>query len=167
MFVTTHSTLDTHQPLPGVHVGDVGPKVRSHWTACIGHSTQRAHAFYCACQSIVCAQFAFSTIDNGFLRLTHVRIPRSVLAHAIFRQLRLPADPLPSNAVLVPFATRTDMLSRNAAVLKGGVYEKPANTRLGYAGMLTVRANMVMDAASQLAQSVTIAIRYTPANCWH
>jgi len=54
------------------------------------------------------------------------------------------------------------MLSRNARVLKGGVYEKPANTRLGYAGMLTVRANMVMDAASQLAQSVTIAIRYNP-----
>lgn len=47
-----HSTLQirdehTHEPLPGVTVGDIGPKM------------------------------GYNSVDNGFLRLHHVRVPAS------------------------------------------------------------------------------------------
>lgn len=38
--------LNTHKPLPGVEVGDIGPKL------------------------------GYATKDNGFLKFTHCRIPR-------------------------------------------------------------------------------------------
>jgi acyl-CoA oxidase len=37
--------LDTHKPLPGIEVGDIGPKI------------------------------GYANKDNGYLRFTHVRIP--------------------------------------------------------------------------------------------
>eukprot|EP01104_Vermistella_antarctica_P002183 TRINITY_DN1234_c1_g2_i1.p1 TRINITY_DN1234_c1_g2~~TRINITY_DN1234_c1_g2_i1.p1 ORF type:complete len:743 (+),score=193.26 TRINITY_DN1234_c1_g2_i1:133-2229(+) len=45
-FVVQLRSMDTHQPLPGIEVGDIGPK------------------------------FGYNTNDNGFLRFTHHRIPR-------------------------------------------------------------------------------------------
>ncbi|XP_076456592.1 peroxisomal acyl-coenzyme A oxidase 1-like [Babylonia areolata] len=46
-FLVQIRDFETHQPLPGVTVGDIGPK------------------------------FGFNTVDNGFLRLNQVRIPLS------------------------------------------------------------------------------------------
>ena len=53
-FVAQLRCLETHRPLPGVVVGDIGPK------------------------------FGFNGVDNGFLRLDHVRIrePSCMLIHA-------------------------------------------------------------------------------------
>ncbi|XP_034044551.1 peroxisomal acyl-coenzyme A oxidase 1-like [Thalassophryne amazonica] len=45
-FIVPIRDMDTHEPLPGVVVGDIGPK------------------------------FGFSEVDNGFLKLENVRIPR-------------------------------------------------------------------------------------------
>ncbi|XP_041975110.1 probable peroxisomal acyl-coenzyme A oxidase 1 isoform X2 [Aricia agestis] len=45
-FIVQIRDLDTHQPLPGVHVGDVGPRM------------------------------GYTTADNGFLGMKNVRIPR-------------------------------------------------------------------------------------------
>lgn len=48
-FVVQLRDLSTHQPLPGVTVGDIGPK------------------------------FGYNGVDNGFLRFDHVRLPRDHL----------------------------------------------------------------------------------------
>lgn len=45
-FMVQIRSLSDHSPLPGVTVGDIGPK------------------------------FGFESVDNGFLRFEHVRIPR-------------------------------------------------------------------------------------------
>ncbi|XP_013401428.1 peroxisomal acyl-coenzyme A oxidase 1 isoform X1 [Lingula anatina] len=45
-FIVQHRDMETHQPLPGVEVGDIGPK------------------------------FGYEAVDNGFLRYHNVRIPR-------------------------------------------------------------------------------------------
>jgi len=91
----------THQPLPGITVGDIGPK------------------------------FGFAGVDNGFLRLNHVRVPR------------------------------TELLSRFGSVLPGGKYQKPPHSKLGYAGMTSTRVNLAVRSGGQLAQAATIAIRYS------
>ena len=46
-FMVPIRDMVTHQPLPGVEVGDIGPKI------------------------------GMDDVDNGFLRLTDVRIPRT------------------------------------------------------------------------------------------
>ena len=46
-------------------------------------------------------------------------------------------------------------------VLEDGTYVKPANDKLIYGGMLTIRANIPLAASDKLAAAVTIAIRYS------
>jgi acyl-CoA oxidase len=48
-FVVQIRDMETHKPLPGVEVGDIGPK------------------------------FGYNGVDNGFLRFDHVRIPRDAM----------------------------------------------------------------------------------------
>ena len=48
-FVVQVRSIDTHLPLPGITVGDIGPKM------------------------------GYNGVDNGFLRFDHVRIPRTAL----------------------------------------------------------------------------------------
>lgn len=92
----------THQPLQGVSLGDIGPK------------------------------YGFDTIDNGFLRLTHLRIPRD------------------------------NMLMKSCQVLKDGTYIKPKSDKHAYGAMIFVRAMIVLDQAGRgIAQAATIAIRYS------
>jgi hypothetical protein len=101
-------------------------------------------------------------VDNGFLQLNRVRIPRCVV---------ITTDPRHTGPVTLTRpamdAHSTELLSRNARVHKGGAYERgggdSGSPSLFYAGMLTVRAGMVIDAARYLAQSVTIAVRYLSA----
>ncbi|KAK5579484.1 hypothetical protein RB653_009167 [Dictyostelium firmibasis] len=93
--------LDDHLPLKGITVGDIGPKL------------------------------GFNSLDNGYLRLDHVRIPRE------------------------------NMLSRFFRVNENGEYEKPKHPKLIYAGMVGVRSNMIENSFVCLSRAVTIAIRYS------
>lgn len=100
--VPLRSPVD-HTPLPGVSVGDIGPKMGYHDN------------------------------DNGFLFLSHVRIPG---AH---------------------------MLARHARVTPAGVFERlaGAHAKGEYAALIDMRARIVVGAASVLARALTIAVRYS------
>lgn len=102
-FVVPVRDLATHMPLKGVTIGDIGPK------------------------------FGYDMIDNGFLCLNQVRIPRD------------------------------NMLMRNVQVLKDGTFVKSAgHDKLMYIVMLKVRSHIVFGIAARgLAQAVTIAVRYS------
>ncbi|KAK7091432.1 peroxisomal acyl-coenzyme A oxidase 1-like [Littorina saxatilis] len=100
-FLVQIRDLDTHHPLPGVTVGDIGNK------------------------------FGYQGIDNGFLRLNNVRIPRE------------------------------NMLMKNAKLLEDGTYIKPKSDRLIYGAMTFIRAVIVGDVGRGLAKAATIAVRYS------
>ncbi|KAK7502899.1 hypothetical protein BaRGS_00005848 [Batillaria attramentaria] len=100
-FLVQIRDLDTHQPLPGVTVGDIGNK------------------------------FGYAGIDNGFLRLNNVRIPRE------------------------------NMLMKHTKILEDGTYIKPKSERLIYGAMTFVRAAIVGDVGRGLAKAATIAVRYS------
>lgn len=101
MFMVQIRDLETHMPLAGIEVGDIGPK------------------------------FGYGTNDNGFLRLSNVRIPRE------------------------------NMLMRYSKVLEDGTYVKPPNAKIAYGSMVLVRAAIVTDAARALSQACVISIRYS------
>ncbi|XP_062581682.1 peroxisomal acyl-coenzyme A oxidase 1-like [Saccostrea cucullata] len=101
LFLVQLRDMKTHQLLPGVESGDIGTK------------------------------FGFGTNDNGYLKLTNVRIPRN------------------------------NMLMRYAKVLEDGTFKQPANQRIGYGTMVFVRARIVTNSARGLAQACVIAIRYS------
>lgn len=69
--------------------------------------------------------------DNGAMQFHHVRIPR------------------------------TQMLMRNAKVLRNGQYEKPQNDKHSYGSMVTVRALMAEITAWDLLKAVAVAYHYT------
>nr|XP_040041909.1 peroxisomal acyl-coenzyme A oxidase 1 isoform X1 [Gasterosteus aculeatus aculeatus] len=100
-FIVPIRDLDTHVPLPGIVVGDIGPK------------------------------FGFSEVDNGFLKLENVRIPRE------------------------------NMLMKFAKVEADGTYLKPPSTKLTYGTMVFIRSLLVAESARALSKSCTIAIRYS------
>eukprot|EP01027_Heterolobosea_sp_BB2_P010705 GEZU01015685.1.p1 GENE.GEZU01015685.1~~GEZU01015685.1.p1 ORF type:complete len:358 (-),score=48.02 GEZU01015685.1:35-1072(-) len=101
-FMVQIRSMEDHKPLPGIIVGDIGPK------------------------------FGFNTVDNGFLRLDHVRIPRS------------------------------QMLNRFAQVTREGKYIKTAkNDKAGYGSMVAVRTIIVLNTMSALAKAATVAVRYS------
>eukprot|EP00730_Choanoeca_flexa_P009175 TRINITY_DN12600_c1_g2_i29.p1 TRINITY_DN12600_c1_g2~~TRINITY_DN12600_c1_g2_i29.p1 ORF type:complete len:668 (+),score=194.81 TRINITY_DN12600_c1_g2_i29:1242-3245(+) len=99
-FIVQLRDLETHMPLPGVKVGDIGPKL------------------------------GYDSMDNGFLQLTHVKIPLD------------------------------QMLMKFAKVAPDGTYSKPPNTKLSYGTMIYVRSVMISDAARHLQAATTIAVRY-------
>jgi acyl-CoA oxidase len=102
-FIVQLRTLEDHSVLPGIEVGDIGPK------------------------------FGFNTIDNGYLKFDHVRIPREHL------------------------------LMKNAVVEPDGTYKRIAKSeKAAYSTMIFVRAMIVLEVATRgLAQACTIAIRYS------
>ncbi|XP_077426158.1 peroxisomal acyl-coenzyme A oxidase 1 isoform X2 [Vanacampus margaritifer] len=100
-FMVPIRDMNTHIPLPGVVVGDIGPK------------------------------FGFNEVDNGFLKLDHVRIPRE------------------------------NMLMKYAKVDPDGTYVKPPSAKLTYGTMVFIRSMIVGESARALAKSSTIAIRYS------
>ncbi|KAJ2071357.1 hypothetical protein GGH13_003407 [Coemansia sp. S155-1] len=99
--VPIRSTVD-HQPLPGVTVGDLGPK------------------------------FGFNTMDNGFLLLNRVRVPR------------------------------INLLQRYISVSPEGKVSRPANVdpKVAYGTMVYVRTQIVRNMSQVLAKATTIAVRY-------
>ncbi|KAA0147199.1 hypothetical protein FNF29_07571 [Cafeteria roenbergensis] len=91
----------THEPVPGVTVGDIGPKL------------------------------GFAAIDNGYLRLSRFRVPR------------------------------TSLLGECGALSATGVFSPPAHPKRAYAGMMAVRVFMLRAAAAGLALGSTVALRYS------
>ncbi|TSK62588.1 Peroxisomal acyl-coenzyme A oxidase 1 [Bagarius yarrelli] len=85
----------------GVVVGDIGPK------------------------------FGFDEVDNGFLKLDNIRIPRE------------------------------NMLMKYSKVQPDGTYVKPPSDKLTYGTMVFIRAMIVGESAIALSKSCTIAIRYS------
>ncbi|KAJ1882253.1 hypothetical protein LPJ66_011185 [Kickxella alabastrina] len=100
--VPIRSTED-HRPLPGITVGDLGPK------------------------------FGFNAMDNGFLMLNHVRVPRF------------------------------NLMQRYITVSRQGEVSRPANIdpKVTYGTMVYVRAQIIRTMSQTLARATTIAIRYT------
>ncbi|KZT00615.1 acyl-CoA oxidase [Laetiporus sulphureus 93-53] len=102
MFFVQLRSLKDHTLLPGRTVGDIGPKVFG----------------------------GYITVDNGYARFDHVRIPREY------------------------------MLSEYSQVTEDGQYVKPLHAKLSYGGMLWVRAALVGKGGMFIAKAATIAIRY-------
>ncbi|XP_037545806.1 peroxisomal acyl-coenzyme A oxidase 1 [Nematolebias whitei] len=100
-FIVPVRHMTTHKPLPGIVVGDIGPK------------------------------FGFNEVDNGFLKLENVRIPRE------------------------------NMLMKYAKVEPDGSYVKPPSSKLTYGTMVFVRSMIVRESAQALSKACTIAIRYS------
>ncbi|KAK0413425.1 hypothetical protein QR680_006796 [Steinernema hermaphroditum] len=92
---------ETHQPLPGITIGDIGPK------------------------------FGINTIDNGFLRFDHYKIPR------------------------------TNMMMGHSRVERDGTYVKPIHDKVGYGAMVFVRSVMCLMQGTFLGMAATIATRYS------
>ncbi|KAG0370167.1 hypothetical protein BC939DRAFT_438315 [Gamsiella multidivaricata] len=91
----------THDSMPGIELGNLGSKI------------------------------GFNTIDNGFMRVHKVRIPRD------------------------------QMMMRNSRVTREGKYEPAKNAKMNYSTMVAIRANIVRNAGFALGQTLTIAIRYS------
>ncbi|XP_004419928.1 PREDICTED: peroxisomal acyl-coenzyme A oxidase 2 isoform X1 [Ceratotherium simum simum] len=100
-FIVPIRSLQDHSPLPGITVGNIGPKMD------LNH------------------------IDNGFLRLDHVRVPRE------------------------------NMLSRFAQVLPDGTYIKLGTAQSNYLSMVVMRVEMLSDVICTLQKACVIAIRYS------
>ena len=100
-FIVPIRDLNTHQPLPGVTVGDLGPK------------------------------YAYEMNDNGYLRLSHVRVPRD------------------------------NLCMRFASLARDGRYQPSPHAKLSYGTMVFVRSWIVIEASRYLARAITIAIRYS------
>lgn len=90
----------TGRPRPGLVLGDIGPKL------------------------------GFAEVDNGFLRLDHVRVPRSAI------------------------------LGRTAVVARDGSVSTPPHAKAAYAGMMRARVGIVRDSSYVLQRATTIAVRY-------
>ena len=100
-FILQIRSLEDHTTLPGIELGDIGAKL------------------------------GFHSVDNGYMRLKNVRIPRK------------------------------QMLMRYASVDENGNYTKPPHAKLSYGTMIYVRAMMISDAADVLSVATTISIRYS------
>jgi acyl-CoA oxidase len=100
-FLVQLRSLETHKPLRGIEVGDIGPK------------------------------YGTNANDNGFVRFTHVRIPR------------------------------TNMCMRHSTLARNGAYTKPQHSKLSYGTMVGVRSSIVLSSFMYLAKACTIAIRYS------
>ncbi|XP_073845453.1 acyl-coenzyme A oxidase 1-like [Musca autumnalis] len=101
MFLVPLRDAETHMPLPGIDIGDIGKRM------------------------------GFAGVNNGFLGLKNVRIPR------------------------------TNMLMRNAKVHRDGTFEESPAAVLTYFTMVFARCFIVRNISLILSQSATIATRYS------
>ncbi|KAF1999234.1 acyl-CoA oxidase [Amniculicola lignicola CBS 123094] len=101
LFMVQLRSLEDGTPLPGITLGDIGPKM------------------------------SYNTTCNGFATFDQVHISRKA------------------------------MLMGHAKVTSDGSYSGSPNSKLIYLTMLKVRTTVVKSAASQLAEAVTIATRYS------
>lgn len=101
-FIVQLRDAASHLPLPGIELGDIGPKM------------------------------GYDRVDNGFLRLTHVAVPR---AHMLCRHARVERD--------------------------GSFVQSSDNPRAVYGTMLFIRVYLVEEASLALQHATTIATRYS------
>ncbi|RHY86898.1 hypothetical protein DYB35_003328, partial [Aphanomyces astaci] len=101
----------THKPLPGITVGHIGSMKHSIFTN----------------------KLAFNTVDNGYLKMNHVRIPR------------------------------LNMAMKFATVALDGTFSRVdgAKREMSYFTMLQMRFHMMHGSAKALSKAVTIAVRYS------
>lgn len=92
---------DSHMPLPGIHIGEIGKKI------------------------------GINGINNGFLGLKNVRIPR------------------------------LNMLMKNQQVLPDGTFIKSPISKLSYFPMVYVRCMVGLTSSVLLAEAAAIATRYS------
>ncbi|RHY31981.1 hypothetical protein DYB32_002962, partial [Aphanomyces invadans] len=111
----------THKPLPGITVGHIG----NVWIF------QRVYSFSLFSSSTT-DKLAFNTVDNGYLKLDRVRIPRANMA--------------------MKFSTHPLHVSSRA---------DGAKRELSYFTMLQMRFHMVHGSAKTLSKAATIAVRYS------
>ncbi|XP_039182538.1 peroxisomal acyl-coenzyme A oxidase 2 [Crotalus tigris] len=101
-FIVQIRSLRDHSPGQGITLGDIGPKM------------------------------GFENIDNGFLILKNVRVPRE------------------------------NMLAKFSQVLPDGQYKKQGSDKINYLTMIVVRVNMLQGTVIPcLMKACTIAIRYS------
>ncbi|XP_077308010.1 peroxisomal acyl-coenzyme A oxidase 2-like [Lithobates pipiens] len=101
-FIVPIRSLKDHSPLPGITVGDIGPKM------------------------------AFQQIDNGYLMMRNIRIPKE------------------------------NMLSRFSEVLPDGSYVKRGSEKINYFTMIAVRVAMISgEIVETLMKACTISVRYS------
>ncbi|XP_078399736.1 peroxisomal acyl-coenzyme A oxidase 2-like [Cetorhinus maximus] len=101
-FIIQIRSLVDHSALPGVKIGDIGPKM------------------------------AFEQVDNGYLMLQNVHIPRE------------------------------NMLSRYSEVTSDGSYVKQGSDRIYYISMVLARVKIISsELVSALSKACVIAIRYS------
>uniref|UniRef100_A0A8C8SXE2 Acyl-coenzyme A oxidase n=1 Tax=Pelusios castaneus TaxID=367368 RepID=A0A8C8SXE2_9SAUR len=101
-FLVQIRSLRDHSPAPGVIVGDIGPKM------------------------------SFEHIDNGYLMLQNINIPRE------------------------------NMLSRYSQVLPDGTYVKQGSDKMNYFTMIMTRVDILSrEVLPNLLRACTIAIRYS------
>ncbi|XP_042535804.1 peroxisomal acyl-coenzyme A oxidase 2 [Dipodomys spectabilis] len=101
-FIVPIRSLQDHSPLPGITTGDIGPKM------------------------------GINQVDNGFLQLHHVRVPRE------------------------------NMLSRFAEVLPDGTYIRHGTAQSNYLGMLVTRVKLLLNGIlPNLQKACVISLRYS------
>ncbi|XP_075166084.1 acyl-coenzyme A oxidase 1-like [Haematobia irritans] len=101
IFVVPVRDMETHMPLPGVDIGDIGKRM------------------------------GFAGVNNGYLGLKNVRIPR------------------------------LNMLMRHSQVHRDGTFVQSPVSVLTYFTMVYVRCFIVRNVATQLSMAATIATRYS------
>jgi acyl-CoA oxidase len=94
LFYETVRSEEDHSLMPGIQAGEIGPKIHN----------------------------AMGSLDNGWARFEHVRIPRS------------------------------HMLSRFAQVTEEGQYIRPPHGKIQYGGMVFIRAQMIGSLSWRLAK---------------
>ncbi|XP_060576845.1 peroxisomal acyl-coenzyme A oxidase 1-like [Ruditapes philippinarum] len=100
-FMLQLRSLDDHMPIPGIKVGDIGKKVGA------------------------------NMVDNGYLILDKVRIPRQ------------------------------NMFMRNAVVTREGKFTQLSNNKANYATMVLVRVNIIGWTKDTLRQAACVSTRYS------
>ena len=123
----------------GITVGDIGPK------------------------------FGVESIDNGFLKLDHVRIPREnmFMRNSEVRTIFWNVEFAWIGGGLAPHSNACQGVSPASErfvvqVLKNGEYIKRGqNQKLSYGTMVYVRAEFVLLSGKALAQACTIGTRYS------
>ncbi len=181
-FVVQIRDIQTHLPLPGVTVGDIGAKMGyngvdngflsfDHVTIrmCVvwrrrgggmdGWRWRVAYVWFCVvCLVLVMHHHIIMHTQVYIHHDAHIKPTYSILHQIHLHQIHHPKTHHHKSHL----TARENMLMRYAKVQPDGTYVPPpaANAKASYATMVYVRATIVEDAGSILARAATIAVRY-------